>query len=130
MSKALTAKCITCRKLCKKPLDQLIGQLPPLRIVAGFPPFSNTAIDMFGPFHIKLNKKTLKEAQVVIFACMTTRAAHLELVNEKTADAFLMAFCRFGSLRGHPRVFWSDCGTNFVPELGQLHKHCFLYQFR
>ena len=69
---------------------------------------------MFGPLHIKLNRKTLKEAQVVIFACMTTRAVHLELVNDRTSDAFLMAFRRFASLRGHPSVCWSDCGTNFV----------------
>jgi len=114
MSKALTAKCITCRKLRKKPLDQLMGQIPSLRVAAGFPPFSNTAIDMFGPLRIKLNRKTLKEAQVVIFACMTTRAIHLELVNDKTSDAFLMAFRRFASVRGHPSVCWSDCGTNFV----------------
>ncbi|XP_022802575.1 uncharacterized protein LOC111340060 [Stylophora pistillata] len=65
MAKALTAKCITCRKLRKKPLDLLMGQIPTFRVAAGFPPFSNTAIDMFGPMHIKLNRKTLKEAQVV-----------------------------------------------------------------
>ena len=125
MSKALTAKCITCRKLVgtlsrvikvfrKKPPDQLMGQIASLRVAAGFPPFSNTAIDMFGPLYIKLNRKTLKEAQVVIFTCMTSRAVHLELVNDKTADAFLMAFRRLASLRGHLRVCWSDCGTNFV----------------
>ena len=50
MSKVLTAKCITSRKLQKKPLDQLMGQIPSLRVAAGFPPFSNTTIDMFGPF--------------------------------------------------------------------------------
>ena len=120
MSKALTSKCITCRKLRKKPLDQLMGQIPSLRVAAGFPPFSNTAIDMFGPLHIKLNRKTLKEAQVVIFTCMTTRAVHLELVNDKTSDAFLMAFRRFASLRGHPSVCWSDRGTNFVGAQGYL----------
>ena len=120
MSKALTSKCITCRKLRKKPLDQLMGQMPSLRVAAGFPPFSNTTIDMFGPLHIKLNRKTLKEAQVVIFTCMTTRAVHLELVNDKTSDAFLMAFRRFASLRGHPSVCWSDRGTNFVGAQGYL----------
>ena len=88
MSRALTAKCITSRKLRNKPLDQLMGQIPSLRVAAGFLPFSNTAIDMFRPLHIKLNRKTLKEAQVVIFTCMTSRAVHLELVNDKTADAF------------------------------------------
>ena len=69
---------------------------------------------MFGPVHIKLNRKTLKEAQVEIFTCMTTRAAHFELVNHKTSDAFLMAFRRFAFSRGHPSVCRSDCGTTFV----------------
>ena len=51
-----------------------------------------------------------------MFACMTTRAVHLELVNDKTctSDAFLMAFRLFASLRGRPTVCWSDCGTNFL----------------
>ena len=54
---------------------------------------------MFGPLHITLNRKTLKEAQVVIFALMTARA---ELVNDRTADAFLMAFRHFVSPAGPP----------------------------
>ena len=49
MAKAIVSKCVVCRKLRKKPLDQLMGQLPSLRVAAGFPPFSNTALDMFGP---------------------------------------------------------------------------------
>ena len=60
-----------------------MGQIPSLRVAAGFPPFSNTATDMFGPLHIKLNQKTLKEAQVIILACMTTRAVHLQLVTTR-----------------------------------------------
>ncbi|XP_068738909.1 uncharacterized protein [Montipora capricornis] len=120
MSKALTTKCITCRKLRKKPLEQLMGQIPSLRVAVGTPPFFNTAMDMFGPLHIKLNRKTLKEVQVIIFTCMTTRAVHLELVTDKTSDAFLMAFRRFASLRGHPCICWSDCGTNFVGAQGYL----------
>jgi len=113
MAKAVVSKCVICRKLRRKPLDQLMGQVPCLRVAAGFPPFSNTAMDMFGPLQIRLNRRTLQEAQVVIFTC-TTRAIHLELVTHKTTEAFLMAFCRFACLRGHPNVCWSDCGSNFV----------------
>ena len=79
-------------------------------------------MDMFGPLLIKLNRETLKKAQVVILSSMTTRAAHLHLANDKTADAFFMAFRRFASLRGHPRVCWSDCGTNFVVAQSYLKK--------
>ncbi len=69
---------------------------------------------MFGPFHIRFRRKTLKEAQVIIFTCMTTKAVHLELVSDRSTDTFLLAFRRFASLRGHPSTCWSDCGTNFV----------------
>ena len=102
MAKYLTNKCVVCHKLRKKPLGQIMGQIPSLRVAAGFPPFTNAAIDMFGPFHIRLGRKTLKEAQVIIFTCMTTRAVHLELVSDKSTDTFLLAFRRFASLRGHP----------------------------
>ena len=97
-----------------------MGQIPNLRVAAGLPASSNTAMDMFGPVQIKLGRKTLKEAQVIIFTCMTSRAIHLELVTDKTSDAFLMAFRRFACLRGHPNVCWSDRGTNFVGAQGYL----------
>ena len=114
MDQQVTSKCVTCKKLRKKPLEQLMGQIPKLRVAAGFPAFSNTALDMFGPFQVRIGRKTLKEAQAIIFTCMTTRAIHLELVTDKSTDTFLMAFRRFASLRGHPSSCWSDCGTNFV----------------
>ena len=44
---------------------------------------------------------------------MTSRAVHLELCTDRSTDTFLMAFRRLVSLRGHPLVCWSDCGTNF-----------------
>ena len=69
-------------------------------------------LDMFGPFQVGC--KTLKEAHVIVFTCMTTRAIHLELVTNKSTNTFLMAFCRLASLRGHPINCWSDCRRNFV----------------
>ena len=105
MAKYLTYKCVVCHKLRKKPLGQIMGQIPSIRVAAGFPPFANTALDMFGPFHIRLGRKTLKEAQVIIFTC---------IVSDKSTDTFLLAFRRFASLRDHPNTCWSDCGTNFI----------------
>ena len=102
------------QEITTKAKGQLMGQLPQLQVAAGFPAFSNTAIDMFGPFQVKIGCKTLKEAHVIIFTCMTTRAIHLELVTDRSTDTFLMAFRRFASIRGHPINCWSDCGTNFV----------------
>ena len=91
-----------------------MGQIPNLGVTTGCPTFTNTALDMFEPVHITLNRKTLTEAQVIIFTCMTTRAVHLELVTDRSSDTFLMAFRCFANLRGHPNICWSDCGTNFI----------------
>ena len=55
MAKQVTSKCVTCKKLRRK-LMQLMGQLPKLRVAAGFPAFSSTALDMFGPFQVKVGR--------------------------------------------------------------------------
>ena len=114
MAKHLTAKCLTCKKLRRKPLEQLMGQLPRLRVAVGFPAFCNTAIDMFGQLQIRVGRKTLKEAHAIIFPSMTTPAVHLELVTDRSTDTLRMAFRRVTSLRRNPSNCWSDCGTNFI----------------
>ena len=91
-----------------------MGQLPNYCVEAGNPVFANTTLDLFGPFEIKIAPRTIKEAWCCIFTCMTSRAIHLELYTEKSTDMFLMAFRRFVCLRGHPKLVWSDRGTNFV----------------
>ena len=114
VAKHLTGKCVIFKKLRKKPLKQLIGQITKLRVAAGFPALSNTSIDIFGHLHVRLGRKTVKEAHVIIFTCMTTTVFHLELIKDRSTDTFLMAFRRFVSLRGNPNNCWSDCGTNFI----------------
>ncbi|CAB3996958.1 PREDICTED: uncharacterized protein LOC107334477 [Paramuricea clavata] len=99
-----------------------MGQLPVYRTDINHPAFANTVLDLFGPFEIKLGRKTIKEAWCCIFTCMTSRAAiHLELCTDRSTDTFLMAFRRFSCIRvrrfsciRHPKLVWSDRGTNFV----------------
>lgn len=50
---------------------------------------------------------------VCLFTCATTRAVHLELVEDMSARAFLRAFRRFASRRSCPRLIISDKGSNF-----------------
>ena len=86
----------------KRTCEQRMKQLPSYRTDANNPTFPNTALDLFGPFEVKVGRKTIKEAWCCIFTCMTSRAT------------FLMAVRRFISLRGHPKLVWSDRGTNCV----------------
>ena len=49
-----------------------------------------------------------------MFACLATKAVHLELVADLTTSAFIATLRRFKGRRGIPSTIWSDRGTNFV----------------
>lgn len=76
------------------------------------PPFYSTGVDCFGPYLIKIGRRTEKRWGT-IFKCLTTRAVHIELLNSLDVDAFLLALRRFIARRGRPKEILSDCGTNF-----------------
>lgn len=64
------------------------------------------------------------KAYVCLFISLATKAVHLELVPDLTANGFLAAFTRFTARRGCSTEIHSDNGTNYVGakyKLGQLH---------
>ena len=105
-------KCITCRKLCSKPLEQKMAELPLDRVEIA-PPFSYSGVDFFGPFLIKEGRKELKRYGV-IFTCLASQAIHVEVANSLNTDSFLNALRRFLALRCPIRQLRSDQGTNFI----------------
>jgi len=80
-----------------------VAGLPPDR-VADTPPFINTGVDFVVPIYVENSTK----AYVCLFTCTTTRAIHLELMNNLGAPQFIQAFRRFVSLRGLPNKMLSD----------------------
>ncbi|GFX21870.1 uncharacterized protein TNCV_2311481 [Trichonephila clavipes] len=92
-----------------------MGNLPANRLSAGRA-FLNVGIDFGGPFITKPNvsrSKVKLKSYLALFICMATKAAHLEVVSDLSADAFLAAFRRFISRRGKPTNMFSDNATNF-----------------
>ena len=90
-----------------------MADLPKARVEVDLPPFSNTGIDYFGPIAVKYRRGTVKRWGC-LFTCMVTRAVHIEVAHDMTADSFLMAFHRFVARRGKPNVVYSDNGSNFT----------------
>ncbi len=114
LAKNLTKNCVLCRKTRQPPHSTLMGSLPPDRVKVRAPPFTVTGVDLFGPFHLKYGRNKSSKAWGAIFACATSRAVHLEIVENASAEAFLQALRRFASHHGWPDTIISDNGGSFV----------------
>lgn len=116
LCKKIVHNCIRCYKLHPKSYNQFMGDLPENRITPSAP-FLNTGVDYAGPVYTRDRRargyKKFK-SYICLFICLATKAIHLDLVSDLTAEAFLACLRRFISRRGKPKSIYSDNGTNFV----------------
>ena len=114
LAKSVVRSCVVCRKMRKQPHSTLMGDLPKERLMAFSPPFTVTGADLFGPFSLKISRNKTIKAWGVIFTCASTRASHLEIVEDLSTCAFLQALRRFAARRGWPQTIITDNGKNFI----------------
>jgi hypothetical protein len=115
--KQIIHKCISCFRAKPIIAQQKMGDLPVKRLEPARP-FINSGLDYCGPILIKTHRgrgkqKTIK-AYVCLFICLSTKAIHIELVSDLTADTFLDALKRFVSRRGTVKSIIYDNATNFI----------------
>ena len=122
IAKDLAKNCVTCRRVRQPPHSTLMGSLPQDRVKVHSPPFTVTGVDLFGPFLLKYGRNKSSKAWGAIFTCATSRAVHLEIVENASAEAFLQALRRFASHHGWPDTVISDNGGSFVGAEIELRK--------
>ena len=116
------SRCVTCFRQRANIKNQIMGSLPSVRCVPARA-FINSGVDYAGPVNLKTTKgrgHRSYKGYICLFICMVTRAIHLEVVSDMTTQAFLAAFKRFVSRRGHCAHLWSDNGTTFVGAAREL----------
>ena len=98
-----------------------MGKLPEERLKPA-PPWYSTAIDLFSPYTIKdeVQKRTSSKAYGVLFNCLSTRAVHVDLASDYSADKFLMVFRRFVSIREYLSKMYSDNGPQLIASSKEL----------
>ncbi|CAK1587977.1 unnamed protein product [Parnassius mnemosyne] len=114
--------CTICIRDKAKTKQQLMGQLPAPRVTPSRA-FSSSGVDYAGPIQVTTSKgrgHTSSKGYICLFVCMSTKAIHLECVTDLTLQAFIVAFRRFVTRRGHCSHLWSDSGTNFVGAAREL----------
>ena len=108
--------CNVCRKLEGKPYASPDhAPLPDFRVSEEYP-FSHTGVDFAGPIYVKtsVRKETeVTKSYIALYTCASTRAVHLELVPNLTADGFIRSFRRFTSRQGVPKLMVSDNAKTF-----------------
>ena len=113
LTRRVLSKCVVCRRSFGNSLTQMMADLPSDRVSPDLPPFTNTGVDFFGPFHVKQGRSLVKRYGV-LFTCLVTRAVHIEMAVSLDTDAFVNALRRFIARRGQVKSMRSDNGTNFV----------------
>lgn len=112
--------CVSCRKARRPTETQKMADLPDCRVDPS-PPFSYCGMDCFGPFHVKQGR-TEHKRYGLIFTCLSSRAIHIEMLEDLTTDSFINALRCFIGIRGAVRQIVSDQGTNFVGAKNELTK--------
>ncbi|XP_075167810.1 uncharacterized protein LOC142239966 [Haematobia irritans] len=123
----LTHNCLKCFRQRQINTQQLMADLPSIRVRQAFP-FENTGCDYAGPIILKqYSGRNAKKSKgyICLFVCLVTSAIHLELATDLSTDCFIAALKRFISRRGKCKKIFSDNGRNFLGasrELSEMHK--------
>ena len=93
-------------------------QLPPVPLLPDFGvkevwPFFFTGIDFTSPLHMNDAITNGSWLWLCLYTCCVTRATHLDIVPDMTAQAFIRSLKRFTSRRGLPLKIVSDNAKTF-----------------
>ena len=109
---------MTCRKQRKAHLNQVMTDLPAFRAQPNLP-FAFCTVDFFGPIMVReeVNERTRGKVWGCVYACLSTRAVHVDIARDHGTDGLLLVLRRFQTVRGCPKTMYSDPGKNFIGEL-------------
>ena len=86
----------------------------PLEHVQYVRPFERTGVDFTGAIRVRDGSGEPQKLYICLFTCVATRSVHLQLINNPSAEAFVLCLRRFVAKCSLPSKLPSDNGTNFV----------------
>ena len=121
--KKVIRNCMFCKRFNRKKVcTPLMGDLPIARVGYGDPPFSYVMTDVAGPILVKQSRNCMVKRYILLYTCLTTRATHLEILDEMTANSTIKALINCFHLRGIAKEIFSDQGTNYLGAKNTIEK--------
>ena len=118
--KRLLRACTTCRRHEGFPCKGIPSPpLPSFRVTESWP-FQTTGVDYAGPLYIRTSVPSQTKVWMILYTCYVTRAVHLDLVQDMTAETFLRSLRRFTARRGMPTRIISDNAKTFKSAAASL----------
>lgn len=105
--------CITCRRASGQAYSAPDPPPLPKSRLQQTHPFDVTGVDYTGALYVR-ESNIERKVYVCLFTCATTRAVHLEIVEDLTVESFLLAFRRFASRKSLPNKMISDNASTFM----------------
>ena len=76
-------------------------------------PFSTTGVDFAGPLYYEVRKNETRKPCIALFTCAATRAVHLCVCKDLSAEEFKRVLKSFVARRGLPNFMVSDNAKTF-----------------
>ena len=112
--KSLLLRCVTCQRVKGRTLPRPLPPPLPSERVQWVAPFSHVGVDHTGSYTIKDTQGRKSKAYICLFVCATTRAVHLEVVENLTTTSFMMCLRRLAATKGMPTLIMSDNHKTFI----------------
>ena len=113
--KKIKKECVKCRIIHKKGVRAAMGPVGNNNLKVA-PAFYYCQVDICGPFsaYSPVNKRASLKVWFVVFCCTVTGAVDCRVMENYTADSFVLAFSRFACRYGYPKVVMPDEGSQLV----------------
>ncbi|XP_053392072.1 uncharacterized protein LOC128554787 [Mercenaria mercenaria] len=106
-------KCVICKRINGKPYSAPDPPPLPKFRLEDSALFTVTGEDFTGALHVKVQRGNMSKAYICLFTCASTRALHLEVVQNLTESSFMQAFKRFCSRKSLPHIMVSDNAATY-----------------
>ena len=106
------ADCGECVLQRAKSVRQILSDLPSFRVTRANKLFQICGTDFLGPIMYRQGRSGCK-TWGLLFACLSTRCLHEEIVTGLDLNNFFLAFSRFTNLRESVETIYSDNGSTF-----------------
>ncbi|EGT56834.1 hypothetical protein CAEBREN_32851 [Caenorhabditis brenneri] len=115
LADSVVRTCVSCQKAKNKAFPYPFSRKSPRFRTTPSTPFQHVGLDYLGPLEfIRDDGYKVGKAYCLVYTCLVTRAAHLELLPDASSETYIQGLINIFSRRGVPHSIYSDNAATFT----------------